>query len=32
MRPTPSVEVPMGDLFCNGWIKRALINSVAGLG
>ena len=26
--PTPSIEAPLGDFFCNGWIKRALVNSL----
>lgn len=26
--PTPSVEVPLGDFFCNGWCVRANVNSL----
>ena len=25
---TPSVEVPLGDFFCNGWCERANVNSI----
>lgn len=25
---TPSVEVPLGDFFCNGWCERANVNSL----
>ncbi len=25
---TPSIEVPLGDLFCNGWCKRCNITSI----
>ena len=25
---TPSVETPIGDLFCNGWCKRSNVNSL----
>ena len=25
---TPSVEVPLGDFFCNGWCEPALVNSL----
>lgn len=25
---TPSVEVPIGDFFCNGWCKHSLVNSL----
>src|SRR5690606_15547873 len=25
---TPSVEVPIGDFFCNGWGERANVNSM----
>ena len=24
----PSVEVPLGDFFCNGWCKRSIVNSL----
>ena len=26
--PAPSVEVPLGDFFCNGWCERSLVNSI----
>ncbi len=26
---TPSVEVPVGDFFCNGWCERSNVNSLA---
>lgn len=26
--PTPSVEVPVGDFFCNGWCQRCNVNSL----
>ncbi len=26
--PTPSVETPLGDFFCNGWCQRCNINSL----
>ncbi len=25
---TPSVEVPLGDFFCNGWCERSNVNSL----
>ena len=25
---TPSVEVPLGDFFCNGWCERSIVNSM----
>jgi len=25
---TPSIEVPLGDFFCNGWCERASVNSL----
>jgi hypothetical protein len=27
--PTPSVEVPLGDFFCNGWCERSNVSSLA---
>ena len=25
---SPSVEVPLGDFFCNGWCERSIVNSI----